>query len=255
MLKPVCLVIGAGAGIGGSVGRKFAHEGYHAVLCRRSNQEGLEKLVAAIKADGGDATGKLINAAEESAIEDCVASVEESIGPIKVVLYNLGAQIGDRTLSDTSYRAFEMGWRLATYGLFRLAKSVFPLMEERGGGALLVTSATAAVRGNAGQHSHAAAMGGRRMLCQTLNAQYSAKGIHVAHILVDGMVDAPDTLGKMLGPERFSELRNTKGANDGLLLPEEMAQTYYHIAHQHRSSWTHELDLRSYSDVAWWNSA
>lgn len=252
-MKPVCLVIGAGAGIGGTVGKRFAREGYHAVLCRRSDQDGLDALVQDIKDGGGEATGFLVNAIEDNAIEDRVAKIETDIGPIEVVIYNLGAQIGDRPLEDTTYRAFEMGWRLATFGLFRLAKSVCPLMEARGGGKILVTSATAAVRGNAGQHSHAAAMGGRRMLCQTLNAQYASKGIHVAHILVDGAVDAPDTLGKMLGPERFRELRETRGAADGLLQPEKMADTYYHIAHQHRSVWTHELDLRSYSDVAWWN--
>ena len=117
-----------------------------------------------------------------------------------------------------------------------------------------VTSATAAVRGNAGQHSHAAAMGGRRMLCQTLNAEFARKGIHVAHVLVDGMVDAPDTLGKMLGAELFQELRGKRGGEqDGLMLPAQMAETYYHVAHQHRSAWTHELDLRAYSDLAWWN--
>ena len=99
-------------------------------------------------------------------------------------------------------------------------------------------------------------MGGRRMLCQTLNAEYASKGIHVAHIIVDGAVDAPDTLGKMLGAEMFEKLRETRGKeHDGLLLPTEMAETYFHIAHQHRSAWTHELDLRSYSDLAWWNHA
>jgi NAD(P)-dependent dehydrogenase (short-subunit alcohol dehydrogenase family) len=129
-------------------------------------------------------------------------------------------------------------------------------MEERGKGALLVTSATAAVRGNAGQHSHAAAMGGRRLLCQSLNAQFASKGIHVAHIIIDGAVDAPDTLGKMLGPERFQQLREQKGLeHDGLLVPAEMANTYYHIAHQHRSAWTFELDLRAHTDLAWWNHA
>jgi len=128
-------------------------------------------------------------------------------------------------------------------------------MEARGGGTLLVTSATAAVRGNAGQHSHAAAMGGRRMLCQSLNAEYASKGIHVAHILIDGAVDAPDTLGKMLGEDLFQKLRQQKGLDkDGLLLPEKMAETYYHIAQQHRSAWTHELDLRAFSDLAWWNN-
>ena len=253
MEKPVCLVIGAGAGIGGTVGRKFADNGHHAVLCRRSDGAGLDHLVDGIRSAGGDATGFMLNAIEDNAIEDLVAKVEADIGPIGVVLYNLGAQIGDRPLDDTTAKAFEMGWRLATFGLFRLARSVFPLMERRGSGTLLVTSATAAVRGNAGQHSHAAAMGGRRMLCQTLNAQYAPLGIHVAHILVDGSVDAPDTLGRMLGPDAFQKLRDTKGAEDGLLQPEKMAETYYHLASQHRSAWTHELDLRAYSDLAWWN--
>ncbi|MDE0508279.1 MAG: short-chain dehydrogenase, partial [Gammaproteobacteria bacterium] len=90
--------------------------------------------------------------------------------------------------------------------------------------------------------------------CQTLNAEYAPKGIHVAHILVDGAVDAPDTLGKMLGEESFQKLREKRGLEkDGLLLPEKMAETYFHISQQHRSAWTHELDLRSFSDLAWWN--
>ena len=252
----VCLVIGAGAGIGGNVAKKFAREGYHAALCRRRDEDGLQRLVAAIEADGGRASGHLLNAAEDGAIETLVKDVEANIGPIEVVLYNLGSQIGNRLLEDTPLKTFELGWRIATFGLFRLAKVLFPAMAARGGGAVLVSSATASVRGNAGQHSHAASMGGRRMLCQTLNAEYAPRGIHIAHILVDGAVDAPDTIGKMLGPEKFQQLREARGLeHDGLLLPEKMAETYFHIAHQHRSAWTHELDLRAFSDLAWWNHA
>ncbi len=254
-MKPVCLIIGAGAGIGGAVGAKFAREGYHAVLCRRSDKAGLDRLTDGIKAGGGAATGFLVNAVEDNAIEEIITKTEADIGPIEIVVYNLGAQIGDRPLANTTHKAFELGWRLAAFGLFRAAKAVCPLMAERGGGKILVTSATAAMRGNAGQHSHAAAMAARRMLCQSLNAEFAPKNIHVAHIIIDGSVDAPDTLGKLLGPERFKQLRETIGAQDGLLLPEKIAETYYHIAHQHRSVWTHELDLRSYSELPWWNHA
>lgn len=253
-MKPVCLVIGAGAGIGGTVAGRFAREGYHAVLCRRSDQDALDRAVEAIAGEGGSASGFLLNAVEANAIENLVAEVESTIGPIEVALYNLGAQIGDRRLEETSLKAFEMGWRIGTFGLFRLASVLCPLMESRGKGTLLVTSSTAAMRGNGGQHSHSAAMGGRRMLCQSLNAEFASKGIHVVHIVIDGAVDAPDTLGKLLGPERFEQLREARGKeHDGLMLPAEIAETYLHLAKQHRTTWTHELDLRAFSDRPWWN--
>ncbi len=255
-MKPVCLVLGAGAGIGGTVATKFAQEGYHSSLCRRSDKEGLDRLVKNIEDQGGSANGYIMNAIEDNAIEEVITSIESDIGPIEVLVYNLGAQTGMKLLDQTSYKEFEWGWRMASFGLFRAAKVLCPLMLERGKGTFLVTSATAAMRGNMNQHSHAAAMGARRMLCQSLNAEFSSQGIHVVHIVVDGAVDAPDTLGKMMGPEMYQKFRETKGMeHDGLLLPEKIADTYYHLAQQHRSSWTHELDMRAFSDSAWWNSS
>tara|TARA_B100000427_G_scaffold316027_1_gene310698 strand:- start:962 stop:1753 length:792 start_codon:yes stop_codon:yes gene_type:complete len=255
-MKPVCLVLGAGAGIGGTVAAKFAKEGYHSYLCRRSDQEGLDRLINNIHEAGGEASGSLMNAIEENTIEETITMIEKDIGPIEVLVYNLGAQTGMKLLEQTSYKEFEWGWRMASLGLFRAAKVLCPLMVNRGKGSLLVTSATAAMRGNMNQHSHAAAMGARRMLCQSLNAEFSSQGIHVAHIVVDGAVDAPDTLGKMMGPEMYKKFRETKGMeHDGLILPEKVADTYFHLAQQHRSTWTHEIDIRAFSDAAWWNSS
>jgi NAD(P)-dependent dehydrogenase (short-subunit alcohol dehydrogenase family) len=252
-MEKVCLVIGAGAGIGGTVAKKFASNGYHAYLARRTDEEGLNRLIKEIEDAGGKASGSLLNVIEESSIEDLVNKIESEIGPIDTVIYNIGAQIGDRALADTSYKAFEMGWRMATFGLFRLAQVLTPKMKERQSGNIIVTSATSAVRGNEGQHSHAAAMGGRRMLCQSLNAEFSKDGIHVAHVIIDGAVDAPDTLGKMLGPELFEQFKEQKGEN-GMIIPEEVAETYLFIAKQKKSTWTHEIDIRSFSDTSWWNS-
>ena len=251
-MKKVCLVVGAGAGIGGTVAKKFASEGYYAYLARRTDEKGLNRLIKEIKDGGGEASGSLLNVVDENSIEDLVNFVESEIGPIDTVIYNIGAQIGDRALAETSYKAFEMGWRMATFGLFRLAQAVTPKMKERQAGNIIVTSATSAVRGNKGQHSHAAAMGGRRMLCQSLNAEFSKDGIHVAHVIIDGAVDAPDTLGKMLGPELFEKFKEQKGQN-GMILPEEVAETYLFIAKQKKSTWTHEIDIRAFSDQAWWN--
>lgn len=254
--KPVFLVIGAGAGIGGNAALRFAAGGYHAVLARRSDEAGLQRMVGAIEAAGGSATGTLLNAAEDGTIEKLVERTEHDIGPIRAALYNLGAQIGNRTLDQTPHRIFELGWRLGTYGVFRLAHALLPAMVARAAegdphGTLLVTSATAAVRGNAGQHSHAAAMGGRRMLCQTLNAEFAPQGVHVAHVVVDGAVDAPDTLGKLLG-DRFEAFKQGKG-QDGVIDPAALAETYWHLVHQPRSCWSHEVDVRPWTDVPWWN--
>ncbi|MCB2086407.1 MAG: SDR family NAD(P)-dependent oxidoreductase [Sphingomonadaceae bacterium] len=246
--KPVFLVIGAGAGIGGHAAQRFAVGGYHAVLARRSDAEGLQKLVDAITEAGDEASGRLLDASLPDTIEELVEEVERDIGPIEVALFNLGAQIGNRSLADTSDRMFELGWRLATYAPFRLARALMPHMVSREKGTLIVTSATAAMRGNAGQHSHAAAMGGRRMLCQTLNAEFAPQGIHISHVVIDGAVNAPDTLGKMLG-DKFEAFKG----EDGVLDPAAVAETYWHLAHQPRSAWTHEVDLRPWTDVPWWN--
>ena len=253
-MKPVCLVLGAGAGIGGNVAKKFSKEGFHLCICRRTDEKGLNNLVKNIEDNGGSASGFLIDIIKDNVIEDLIENIETNIGPIDVVVYNLGAQAGMKLLHETTLKEFEWGWKVANLGLFRLAKSICPIMEKRKKGTILVTSATAAMRGNKNQHSHASAMGGRRMLCQSLNAEFSEKGIHIAHIVIDGMVDAPDTLGKVLGPELYQKLRETKGMeNDGLILPENVADTYFHLYKQHRSTWTHEIDIRAFSDMAWWN--
>ena len=130
-MKSVCLIMGAGAGIGGNVAKRFAKEGYHVGLCRRSDEEGLKKIVESVEKEGGSASGYIINAVKDDSIENVVSEIESELGSIEVVIYNLGAQVGDRSLADTSYKTFELGWRMATFGLFRLAKSLFPYMAER----------------------------------------------------------------------------------------------------------------------------
>ena len=253
-MKPVCLVLGAGEGIGGNLAYKNSQEGFHSCICRRTDQEGLNLLINKIEEDGGSATGFLLDAIKDNVIEELIEDIEKNIGPIEVIIYNLGAQTGMKFLNETSLKEFEWGWKIANLGLFRVAKTICPVMEKRGKGTILVTSATAAMRGNKNQHSHASAIGGRRMLCQSLSAEFSIKGIHIAHIIIDGMVDAPDTLGKVLGPELYQKLREEKGMEkDGLVLPNNVANTYFHLYKQHRSTWTHEIDIRAFSDLAWWN--
>lgn len=247
----VCLVIGAGAGIGINVAKRFAKAGMYTVLCRRSDGEALNRAVEEIKSSGGAARGFLTDMVKPGAIEDIVSKVEAEIGDIHVAVFNLGAQIGNRPLESLSLRTFELGWRMGCEGLLRLAKVLIPLMVGRGFGTILVTSATSSMRGNKGQHSHAASIGGRRMLIQSLNNEFGPQGIHLCHIVVDAAVNAPDTLGKLLGPAAFDQL---KAQGDKIVQPAELAETYYHLASQHRSAWTLELDVRPYTTTPWFNS-
>ena len=253
-MRKVCLIVGAGAGIGMATARRFSKEGYYICIVRRSDQNGLDNSVSELKTNGYEASGFMVAVTVPDDLESLVEKIETEIGPIDTAVYNVGAQIGDRYLDDTSLKVFELGWRLGTFGLFRLAKTLLPHMVERSTGSLLVTGATASVRGNGGQHSHAATMASRRMLCQSLNAEFAPKGIHIAHVVIDGLIDAPDTLGKMLGPDAFEDLKQRKGyEKNGLLVPDQIADSYFHIANQHPSAWTHELDLRPHSALPWWN--
>ncbi|MFZ8891707.1 MAG: SDR family NAD(P)-dependent oxidoreductase, partial [Pseudomonadales bacterium] len=155
---PVILVLGAGAGIGATTGKRFAAEGYRAVLCRRTDQAGLDAAVADIQDAGGWAQGRLLDATAPEDLEAVIEETEATVGPIDTVLFNLGGQIGDRSLVDTSPKTFERVWRMATLSLYRAAYAVLPAMAARGRGNLFVTASTAALRGNPGQHAHAPAL-------------------------------------------------------------------------------------------------
>jgi NAD(P)-dependent dehydrogenase (short-subunit alcohol dehydrogenase family) len=266
----VVLIVGAGRGIGAAVAKRFARGGYHVVLVRRSDSAQLKASVCEIEAMGGRATGFLMDATTASSsssstynennnqdpLESLIDKIETTVGPVHVAVYNLGAQIGSRRLQETSRKQFELGWKLGTFGLFRLAKYLLPRMAARSGGSLLVTSSTAAMRGDMGQASHAAAMGGRQRLCQALHAEYARHNVHIAHIVIDSPVDSPDTLGKLLGDEHFDKLRQDfQTKRGGLVDPKAVAGLYWYLHHQPPSTWTFELDLRSRGDMPWWSSS
>ena len=161
-----------------------------------------------------------------------VASVENDVGPIHVMVYNIGAQVGVRSVEQTSYRIFEMAWRMGSLGAFVGAKEVAPHMLKRGGGTMIFTSATAALRGNQGQHAHTAAMAGRRALCQSLNHELGGGGIHVCCVNLDGPVLSPETLGKLM-PELYRKYCDERLPRDQIILPEAVAETYFMLHYIH----------------------
>ena len=128
-MQNICLIIGAGAGIGGNVAKVFANDGYHVYLTRRSDENGLKKLIDQINTAGGKASGKLLNAVQDNTIEELVHDVERDIGPVSVVIYNLGAQIGNKKLEDLTLKQFDLGFKMGTSGIFRLCRSTNTLVS------------------------------------------------------------------------------------------------------------------------------
>eukprot|EP01062_Namystynia_karyoxenos_P005872 TRINITY_DN12020_c0_g1_i1.p1 TRINITY_DN12020_c0_g1~~TRINITY_DN12020_c0_g1_i1.p1 ORF type:complete len:292 (+),score=75.82 TRINITY_DN12020_c0_g1_i1:80-877(+) len=251
MAARCCLVIGAGSGIGSAVARRFAREGYTACLVRRSDRAKLEALANEIEGSGGKARVYQLDATDEKQVTEMVSDIEHNVGPIEVLVYNLGANVGHRTLKNTPARTFELAWRLGAFGGFLAARAVGPRMAERKRGTIIFTGATAGVRGNHGQHAHASGMFSRRALSQTIAHELGRSGVHVAHVIVDGPVDSPDTLGKHF-PEAFNAMKAVRSKTDSIMLPESIAENYWMIHQQPRNAWTQELDLRPWTDAPWY---
>lgn len=266
---PVALIIGAGAGIGQGVGAKFAAEGYHTVLVRRGagpnrlltdaddSKGALEEFAQRLRDAGGEATPRFADGTDPDEVADLIADVESNIGPIHFINYNIGAQVGTRSIEKTSYRIFELAWRMGSLGAFACAKEAAPYMIERGHGTIIYTSSTAAYRGNSGQHAHTMAMGGRMRLTQSLNAELGPQGIHIVHVNMDGLINAPETAGQFMkraNPEGYEADLKHRKAREEIIEPEDVANTYFHLHQQPKGIWTLDLDMRPWRTPAWFNT-
>lgn len=251
--KRVALIVGAGRGIGANFARRILKEDpdFGVAVVRRSDQLQLQSLEDELGKER--CRGFLLDATNETEVNDLVALIELEMGPLELVLYNVGANMGNRELHQTSSKIFTLAWRLGCLGAFLVAKATVPVMAERGRGTFLITGATAGVRGGPTQMAHAAAMGGRRMLAQSLAAQFAPKGVHVCHVVVDGMVDSPDTIGKFFG-RQYSKVREAMLAKGGIIVPAELARVYWHIHSQPSTVWTSELDVRPFSEKPWYQA-
>eukprot|EP00298_Acanthocystis_sp_HF-20_P005254 c15490_g1_i1.p1 GENE.c15490_g1_i1~~c15490_g1_i1.p1 ORF type:complete len:290 (+),score=124.81 c15490_g1_i1:57-926(+) len=249
----VILVVGCGSGVGEAIGQKFAFEGYIVVFLRRSNEEEAKALQEKIKENGGTSYYFICDASKPEVIIPIIEKVEKDIGPIEVAVYNIGANMGLLSLEKTTYKNFELAWRIGSLGAFIMAKEVSPHMVKRGHGTIIFTGATASVRGARNHHAHTNAMQGRRGLAQSLFQELAPKGIHVCHCILDGLVDSPGTVGKLF-PEQFKQAQEEANKNYNIIRPSEVANAYWFIHSQHPSSWTFELDIRPWKTQAWFHS-
>ncbi len=235
----VALVIGAGDALGSAIARRFARQGYLAVLVRR-NSEKLEPLVAQIKAQGGEAVGLACDARKEDQMTALFEKVEQDLGPIEVCVFNIGANVRFSIL-ETTARVYFKVWEMAAFSGFLAGREAARHMVSRARGTILFTGATASLRGKEGFSAFAGAKAALRSLAQSMARELGPKGIHVAHILIDGPMDTEWIAAN------FPEAHARK-ATDGILNPDHVAENYWQIHCQPRDAWTHELDLRPWSE-------
>jgi NAD(P)-dependent dehydrogenase (short-subunit alcohol dehydrogenase family) len=233
--KKAALVIGAGDATGGAIARRFAREGFIACVTRR-HADKLQPLVERIERDGGRAHGFGSDARDEAQVSELVARIEREIAPIEVAVFNIGANVRF-DVTETTERVYRKVWEMGALAGFLMGREVAKVMLPRGRGTILFTGATASLRGGAGFAAFAGAKHALRALAQTMARELAPQGIHVAHIVIDGAIDTEFIRENF--PERYALKER-----DGILNPDAIADNYWLLHQQHRSAWTHELDLR-----------
>ncbi len=242
-MKKVALVIGAGDATGGAIARRFAREGYVACVTRRSLDK-LQPLVEQIRAAGGESHGFASDARKEEEVVALIEQIESTIGPIEVMVFNIGANVPSSILEQSAQKYFKI-WEMACFSGFLNGREVARRMVTRAGPdrrqTIVFTGATASLRGSSGFAAFAGAKHALRALAQSMARELGPRGIHVAHVVVDGAIDTAFIRDNF--PDRYALKEH-----DGIVNPEHIADSYWMLHQQPRDAWTHELDLRPYME-------
>ena len=235
MKTDVCCVVGAGDATGSAIARRFAREGYTVCAARRTTAA-LQPLVEQIAADGGRAVAFGLDARREDQVTGFFERVEAEVGPVGVVVFNVGGNVRFPILETTAQKYFKV-WEMCAMAGFLVGREAARVMLPRGRGTLLFTGATASLRGAAGFAAFAGGKAALRALAQSMARELGPKGLHVAHVVIDGLIDTA------FARENFAQ-RVAAAGPDGILDPDHIAEAYWWLHRQPRDAWTFELDLR-----------
>ncbi|NMM04264.1 SDR family oxidoreductase [Paraburkholderia sp. RP-4-7] len=235
----VALVVGAGDATGGAIARRFAAEGFVTCVTRRTAEK-LEPLVDQIRDLGGVAHGFSSDARKEEDVVALIERIESEVGPIEVLVFNIGANVPCSILEETARKYFKI-WEMACFAGFLNGREVAKRMVARGKGTIIFTGATAALRGSANFAAFAGAKHALRALAQSMARELGPKNIHVAHVVVDGAIDTEFIRTNF--PEKYAQKEV-----DGIVDPKHIADNYWQLHRQTRDAWTFELDLRPYNE-------
>jgi NAD(P)-dependent dehydrogenase (short-subunit alcohol dehydrogenase family) len=231
MTKPVCAIVGVGQGNGAAFARRFSQEGYAVALSARSPD-----VIADLARDLPDARTYPLNAADPLAVAQCFARIRTEMGDPSVLIYNAGGGFwGDvETITPAD---FELSWRINALGALAASQEVIPAMKRRGEGSIIFIGATASRRGGIRTAAFAPAKAAQRSLAESMARSLWPAGIHVALVVIDGVIDLPRTRERMPAkPDSF------------FLKPDEIADTVWLLTQQSRSAWTFELETRPFGE-------
>jgi NAD(P)-dependent dehydrogenase (short-subunit alcohol dehydrogenase family) len=241
-MEKVALIVGAGDATGGAIARRFAKGGY-TVCATRRHLDKLQPLIAQIEAEGGKAHGFASDARKEEEVVALVEQIESTIGPIEVLVFNIGANVPSSILEETARKYFKI-WEMACLGGMLNGREVAKRMVAREGehkGTIIFTGATASLRGSANFAAFSGAKHALRALAQSMARELGPRGIHVAHTIIDGAIDTEFIRENF--PQRYA-----LKSEDGILNRDHIAENYWMLHRQPRDAWTHELDLRPWSE-------
>lgn len=240
-MNGAALIIGAGDATGGAIARAFAREGLTACVNRRpANADKLELLAQSIRDNGLLAQAFPADARDEDQMVAMIDAIERDIGPIEMAVFNIGANV-NFPIAEMTSRVYRKVWEMACFGGFLMGREVARHMVPRGRGTIIFTGATASLRGGSGFSAFSGAKAALRMLAQSMARELGPKNIHVAHSIIDGAIDT-DFIA-----QRIDDIQAARDA-DAILSPDEIAKNYVMLHHQARTAWTHELDLRPWTE-------
>ena len=229
------VVLGVGPGLGAALVGRFAAGGLAVAAAARRAAE-VERIAGACRADGRRIHAYGVDARDEDAVAGPLGRGEAALGPVRPAVYN-AASFPRASILDLTADQYRGAWETCCFGGFLFGREAAKRMAPRGTGTILFTGATASLRGGAQFAAFASGKFALRALAQSMARELQPKGLHIAHVVIDGGIDT--ARGRAAYPERFKDL-----PKDAFLAPEAIAEAYWQLHQQPKSAWSHEIDLR-----------
>jgi NAD(P)-dependent dehydrogenase (short-subunit alcohol dehydrogenase family) len=232
MEKTVCVIIGVGPGNGAAFASRFAKEGYYLALIARSGN-----FIKQLAAELGNARAYECDVEDSGSIQRTFDQIKQDMGEIDVVVYNAGSGHWG-SIEEIKPEEFESNWRVNALGLMLVSQQVIPMMKKKGRGNIIIIGATASKRGGVKTAAFAPAKAAQRSLAESMAKSLWPHGVHIALVIIDGIIDLPKTRERM--PDKLDSF---------FIKPTDIASTVFWLTQQASSAWSFEIEIRPFGEV------